>query len=251
MMTSGKISEHIKVDVGVEPVSLASTNDTGAYHSMMGWKRACFVFAAAAMAATKTVVAQVMKATDGIATGATALTSAAATITACVKATKALLTGNTIADEDTVVTVSVLKDGASVSSVIYSCEDTDPDIDAGEFGSGANDTAACVELAAAINHLQGDYLKATASTTTVILAVKEPGEYTISLSDAHATIVPSTLEAIGYVEVDAAQLGAGYTHVALKLTTDATIVVGATLVREGLGGGRSATTQQVAAGTVL
>jgi len=252
MNTHGKLNEKVKVDVGLDPQSLASGNDTGAYHSMDGYKRALFYFNAAAIAATKTVVAQIMEAKDGIATSAQALTSATATITANTKVTKGLYTANTVVDTN-VVTVSIYDESDTlVSTQAYTCEDTTPDATAGEYASGANDAAAMVNLAAVINSLQGTYLYAVAgaSPDVVTLNIREPGKYTMTMTTI-ATLIASTLEAAGYVEVDAIQLSSTYTHVALKLTTDATIVVGGTLVREGLTRGNAQAGQAVAAGTVL
>lgn len=242
MRTHGKLSDALKVDLAVLPKSVASGPETGAYFNLKdAGRKALFWFKAATMAATKTVVAQVMKAKDGVATGATALTGATATITANTNVKKALLTANTIADGDSVVTVN---------GTVFTCEDTTPDIDAGEFASGADDDAACVNLAAAINHLLGDTLVATASTSpaVVTLEVKEPGDATITVEDAHSTIVLSTLEAEGYVEIDASDLGDEYTHAALKLTTDATIVVAGVLIR---GDGRFTPSHSVAASKEL
>ena len=210
MNTEGHLSEHVKIDCAVAPISLASTNTIGQYFSLKDFARGVFIFAAAAIAATKTVVAQVFEATDGAGTGGVALSGATATITANSGASKALLTGNTIVDTTTVVTVN---------GQVYTCKDTDPDIDAGEYASGSTDTTACVALAAAINHLQGDTLLATPSSGTVILTALDPGKTSITLADADASIVPSNLEAVGYVEVDGLDLSDGFTHVALKLTT--------------------------------
>lgn len=242
MNTSGKLTEHVKIDVAMEPISIASGNNTGGYHSMKGFKRAVFAFVAAAMADTKTVAAQVFEAKTAAAGSAAALTGAVATITSPAAMTKGLLTGNTIATASTVVTIN---------GTVFTCEDSSPDEDAGEFASGANDTAACVNLAAVINTLLGTTILATASTTTVILTSLEPGVTAITITDAHATIIPSALEVLGYVEVDAAQLTALFSHVALKLTTDATIICAATLLRDGEGGGKAAPTQVVAASKVL
>lgn len=224
-MQTGKITDQIKTDLAVLPKSLATTNETGAYFSLSGFGRACFRFAAAAMAAGKTVVGQVLKATDGLGTGSTNLTSATATITANAGVKKALLTANTIADEDTVVTIN---------GVLFSAEATNPDIDAGEYDPTGGDAAAVITLAAAINHLLADAspkIKATASGTTVILELREPGSGAITITGAHSTIVPSTLEAEAYIEIGPEDLGDGYTHAALKLTTDATIVVSAMVER--------------------
>ena len=236
----GRLSEHLKADQALAPQSIASSNKTGAYFAIGDYAKAMWKISAAAMADAATVVAQVMVAEDAAATGATALTGAAATITGNVAVKRALLTGNTIVDEDTVVTVN---------GVVFSCEDTTPDAEAGEFASGANDTAACVNLAAVINSLCPELL-ATPSTSTVILDVRDPGTGTITIADAHATIVPSTLEAEAYVEVDHGQVEVGdFTHMALKLTTDDTIVVGAELIR--IGNRDDGETQYMAAGTVL
>jgi hypothetical protein len=251
METAGKISEHVKIDVALVSQSIASSNVTGAYHPMKGIKRALFEFKAAVMAKTKTVVAQVMEAKTAAGGSAAALTSAAATLTANTLATKALLTANTIVDGTSTVTITATLPDGTTQSQTFICEDTTPDASAGEFASGANDTEACVNLAAVINTLLGTWVLATASTTTVILTAAQPGEATISITLEDSTIVASTLEMIGYVEVDVSQMTALFTHLALKLTTDATIIVGATLVREGMTGGNEKPGQMVGAGTVL
>lgn len=251
MNTAGKITEKVKGDVALLPISLATTNDTGPYFPMKGYKRAAFWFSAAAMADTETVIAQIFEAKTAVGGSAAALTSAAATITSPVGAAEALLTASTIVDEDSVVTVTATRKDGTTSVQIYSCEDTTPDQSAGEFASGANDTAACVNLAATINALQGDDVLATASTTTVILSAAQPGNVKITISAAHATIVPSILEAVGYVEVDAAQMTALFTHLALKVTTSATIVVAGHLERMGEAGGNEQPGQLVAAAKVL
>jgi hypothetical protein len=193
-----------------------------------------------------------MEAKDGIGTSAQALTSAAATVTANTKMTKGLYTANTVVDTNTVTITVYDESGTAVSTQVYLCEDTTPDATAGEFASGANDAAAMVNFAAVINGLQGDYLQAVAGSgpDVVTLNVKEPGKYTVTMTTI-ATLIASGLEAAGYVEVDAAQLSSTYTHVALKLTTTDTIVVGGTLVREGLTRGNNRAGQAVAAGTVL
>lgn len=255
MHTGGKIKEQHRGDLALRPVSLASTSGVGAYFTMKGYTKALFRFYAAAVANAVTVVAQVLKATDKNGTGSTDLTSATATITGSSKAKRALLTGNTIVDTSTVVTIAARLPNGDETSQLFTCKDTDPDIDAGEYASGANDTAACVELAAAINHLLGTLIKATPSSATVIL---EPVEQTngdrpvITLSGAHSSIVPSTLEAEGLIEIDASSLGDGFTHVALELTTGGTIVVAGVIERAGESGGRSGNVvTNVAGETVL
>ncbi len=246
MQTAGNLSEHIKNDVGLRPVSLATTNATGQYYTMAEFKKALFTFFAAAIADTKTVVAQVMEAQDSAGTGGTALTGATATITSPVKATRANLAGNTIVNDTTTVTITATDEDGEETTFTFTAAAT-PDLDAGEFDAGASDTAACANLAATINHLFGDKLLGTGSTSNCIVTSKEPGKYTITLSDADSTIVPSILDAQGYIEVDASKLSDGFTHLALKITTDATIVVGACLTRSG---GRFGEQQAAAAARV-
>ena len=243
-LTRGKIVEHEKVDVAVAPTSLATTSKTGPYFSMAKYTKAAFLFTVAAIADGKTVIAQVMQASDAIATGAKTIAGALATITAPLLASKILITTTTVVDEDN-ITITSTKNGIATSQ-IFSCEDTTPDADEGEFASGANDTAAMVNLAAVINSLLPDLL-AVPSTNTITITARKPGEVVISTSAEASTMVPSIVEAVGYVEIDDTWLDDDndFDHVALKLTTDATIVAGATLVR---GGARYSPGQNVAAG---
>jgi hypothetical protein len=220
--SSGKLYDQIQVDMAVLPVSLATTNSTGAYFSLAGFEKVLFEFYAATMAAAATVIGQVYQATSAAGAGSKVITAATSTITANAAAKKVLLTANTIVDETSTVTIN---------GTVFTCEDTTPNAELGEFDSGANDTAACVNLAAVINHLLGATVLATPSTTTVILTAKDPGANSITVTGADSTIVVSTLEHQGHIEVDIADLDATFTHVALKLTTSATIVVAGALIR--------------------
>ena len=83
---------------------------------------------------------------------------------------------------------------------------------------------------------------------TLTLTVDDPGATTITASSGDATFTIATIKAAAYVEADHLDLSAGYTHMACKVTTDATIIVGALLVR---GGAREGITQQVAASAAV
>lgn len=251
MDVTSKLNEKLKVDVGLEPISLATTAGTGDYYSLDGYKRALFYVITAAMAAGKTVIVQVMEATSNIGAGAQALTSAVATIAANTLATKGLFTPSTVVDTDHVTVAIYDESGTLVSTQIYTAEDTTPVAADGEYATGANDTAAMVNMGAVVNLLQADYLYAVPSGATLILHVREPGKYTMTLTGHTTTMVASTLEAACYVEVDVMQLTATYTHVAVRATTDDTIIVGGTLLREGLMGGQGRAGQAVAASKVL
>jgi len=234
-----KLEESVKVDVALKPVSLASGTSTGAYFPMKKWGRAIFVVTAAAMAKAKTVAAQVMQATDALGTGAKVITNALATIVSPTKATEVTVTATTVVDGN-VITIASLK-----RTQIFTCEDTTPDASAGEFASGADDTAAMANLATVINLLMPE-LRAVGAVNVLTLTSREPGEQVISVSAETGTMVPAVVEAVAYVEVEEGFLDHenDFDHVAIKVTTDATIVVGADCVR---GEGKFSPTQAVAA----
>lgn len=232
---NAKLEEQVKVDVGVTPTSLASTSKTGAFYAMAQWARALFVVEVAAVADTKTIVAQVRQATDGDGTDPKDITNAAVTITSPTKASEVTVTATTIIDEDLI----------TINGTVFTCEDTTPDAALGQFDSGATDTDAIANLAAVVNSLLPK-VKATASTNVLTLRARAPGEQTITITDAESTMVPAVVKALAYIEVEHRFLdhNNGFDHVAIKLTTDATIVAGATLVR---GHGRFSPEQFVAA----
>lgn len=235
MQTHGKISDEVKVDAALSPRSLATTNATGEYFSLEEYSRAMFLTEAHEIADTKTVVSQVMQAQDAAGTGAKALTNAAATITAPTKATAAKITCVSVLDTEAI----------TINGQTFTCETTDPDAAAGEFDAGGSDGATATNLAAVINSLLPK-VKAEVNSNVVTLTSREPGEETITIADAAATMTPAVLRAQSYIEVEPSflDLANGFTHVAIKVTTDATIVAGATLLRAP---GRFSPVQAVAA----
>ncbi|MDK1019553.1 MAG: hypothetical protein QGD89_09160 [Actinomycetota bacterium] len=232
---NAKLEEQVKVDVGVTPTSLATTNKTGAFYAMANWARALFVVEAAAIADGQTVVAQVLQAKDGDGGSEKVITNAAATITSPTKATEVTVTATTVVDGNLI----------TVNGQIFTCDDSSPDSALGQFDSGANDTDAMANLAVVVNLLLPK-VKATSASTVLTLRARDPGEETISISDETGTMVPAVIKALAYIEVEHRFLDHdnGFDHVAIKLTTDDTIVAGATLIR---GNGRFDPTQYVAA----
>lgn len=235
MDTSHKLFEAAKIDVAVEPISLASTAKTGPFYNAAELRQLLFAFQAAAMADGKTVVAQVLQATDRDGTASKDITNAVATITATAAMTEATVTASTVVDGDAI----------TIGGVVFTAEDTTPDADLGEYDTGADDTAAMANLAVVVNKLLPK-VKATSAAAVLTLVASEPGEETITITDDAGTLTPAGLKANGFVEIkpDFLDHENGFTHVALKLTTDATIVVGATLVRSSA---RTGVVQKVAA----
>jgi len=232
------LSEINKVDIAIVPASI-NGESTGTYYNMGLRNKALFVWEVGAMAAAVTSVGQVMQAQDAAGTGAKVVTNNAATITANTKVAAATLTVDTV-----VATNKVTINGLTFEAAAAA------DLANRKFAVGADNTACAASLAAAINHATAGVpgVTATAALAVVTLAVDEPGEQTITIADAAATITPATLRAIGYVECDTAFLDEGFNYVALRVTNSAAAQTGAILVR---GENRySPLTNQVAAAKV-
>ena len=233
------LSEINKVDIAIVPASINNVS-TGPYYNLGLRNKALFVWETGAMAAGVTSVAQVMQAQDAAGTGAKPVTNNAATITANTKVAAATLTVDTV----------VATNKVTVNGLVFEAA-ANADLAKRKFAVGAADADCATSLAAAINHATAGVpgVTASANAAVVTLTVDEPGEMTITITDATAVrIVPATLRAIGYVECDTAFLDEGFNYVALKVTNSAAALTGAVLVR---GENRySPLTNQVAAAKV-
>jgi hypothetical protein len=233
------LSEINKVDIAIVPAAISGVS-TGTYYNMGLRNKALFVWETGAMAAGVTSVGQVMQAKDAAGTDAKAITNNAATITANTKVAAATLTVDTVVATNK-VTVNGLTFEAASSA----------DLANRKFAVGSDNAGCATSLAAAINHATAGVpgVTASAAQAVVTLTSTEPGEVTITITDATATkIVPATLRAIGYVECDTAFLDEGFNYVALRVTNSAAAQTGAILVR---GENRySPLTNQVAAAKV-
>lgn len=232
------LSEINKVDIAIVPASINGAS-TGPYYNLGLRNKALFVWETGAMAAGVTSVGQVMQAQDAAGTGAKVVTNNAATITANTKVAAATLTVDTV-----VATNKVTINGLTFEAAATA------DLANRKFAVGADDAGSATSLAAAINHATAGVpgVTASAAQAVVTLTSTEPGEVTITITDAAATITPATLRAIGYVECDTAFLDEGFNYVALRVTNSAATLTGAILVR---GENRySPLTNQVAAAKV-
>lgn len=232
------LSEINKVDIAIVPASFNNAS-TGTYYNMGLRNKALFVWEVGAMAAAVTSIGQVMQAKDAAGTDAEAITNNAATITANTKVAAATLT----------VAAVQAADAVTINGITFTAA-ADADLANRKFAVGANNPACATSLAAAINHATAGVpgVTASAAQAVVTLISTEPGEVTITITDAAATITPATLRAIGYVECDTAYLKDGFNYVALRVTNSAAAQTGAILVR---GENRySPLTNQVAAAKV-
>ena len=233
---SNKIYEGIKLDIGLKPTSLATTNATGEYFSLADYRKAIAVLQVAAMAAAGTAKLEVYEATNASAGSAALLAGATATIAANTLVSSATLTLATVLNTHTVVINGLTFTGHTDTTTLADRE----------FSISGNDTADAVALCLCINDptygVPG--ITATPAAAVVTLTSTIPGATVLTLTETGSTITLATLMAQAYVELDALTLSAGFTHIACKVTTNATIVAGATLLR---GGQRVGITQKVGA----
>lgn len=216
------LSEINKVDIAIVPASINGAS-TGTYYNMGLRNKALFVWEVGAMAAAVTSIGQVMQAKDAAGTDAEVVTNNAATITANTQVAAATLTVDTV-----VATNKVTINGLTFEAAAAA------DLANREFAVGAANADCATSLAAAINHATAGVpgVTASAAQAVVTLTSTEPGEVTITITDATALrIVPATLRAIGYVECDTAFLKDGFNYVALRITNSAAALTGAVLVR--------------------
>jgi len=233
-----KIYEKMKIDVGLAPVSLASSNLTSPYFSLAEYRKAIAVLEAGPMAITKTAKIEVYQAKNAAAGSAKLLTGAAATITANVNVASLTLACSTVLDTHTIV----------VNGLTFTAHATTTTVALRQFSiAGGSDTLDGDELAVVLNDPTYGVPGVTASNNagTVTLTATDPGGAVITAAQGvGATITVATLKALAYVELDALTLEDDFTHIATKVTTDATILVSSLILR---GGQRGPITQKVGA----
>lgn len=230
-----QLSESHKIDIGLVGQTLSATNATGAYHSMAGVKRALAIMKIGALAATKTCILQIMQATDAAATSAKVITGAACTVTANTLVTKVNVALASTSTGDLVVVNGVTYTQAAATSVADR-----------EFLDAAG-------LVLCINNATYGVtgVLATASTTNVILTASAPGDtvLTVVSTDVGGTVVTSTLEALGFVEIRGGDMDTAnsFDHIACKVTSTGAGIDDVTLIREMC----ETPTQKVGASTML
>lgn len=236
-----RISEDLKLDIGLVSQALNNGNAIGRYFDMSKYKKALALLNSGAMAADKTTKVEILQATDAAGSDSKAITDAEAIITANALVTEATLTCSSVQADDT-VTIN----GTTFTAVV----DGNEDYSAQTFSVGGTPTDAecAADLAACIN-ANFDTITASADSGVVTIKASEPGETVITAS-ADATITVATTQAQAYVEIDAADLDVanGFTHIAAKVTTTADSNVAVVLLR---GDGRWNPEQKVGASAVI
>ncbi|MBA7591285.1 hypothetical protein ES708_33437 [subsurface metagenome] len=219
-----RLYEEIKVDCALEPQSLISTNATGKYFNMAGFRAAMFVLNVGNITAGGSSAIQVMEALNERAGSAQNLTSFVATVAANVRVQKLKITCVGGEAEDILV---ITVDGTAYTFTGKAAEDLNNQ----EWIAGGDDSADATSIVACINYTLAGKIWAE-NTAGVITLWAEDGYYIEAVSETGAFTTFATLAAVAYVFLEGLDLSAGFTFVAAKVTTAAnTGICGATLYR--------------------
>jgi hypothetical protein len=232
-----RLSENLKLDMGLVPQALNNTSATGAYFSMQGWERALAVLLCGVLAATKTCKLEIFEGEDSDGTSGALLTGASAEITANANVMEATVDLTSVANTD-VVTINGLDFTKAAAT----------DASAREFADAAG-LETCVE-----DETYGvPGVEASVAGNVVTLAADPLGDVVITVSKTEnaGTITLATTKAVAYVEIENMDLSGDNTHIACKVTdTDASgnSIVAVALLR---GKHKAAISQKVGAATVV
>ena len=231
--------ENLRIDMGLVPQSLASTNATGKYFNMKEFRSALAVLTAGNIAAGGSAAIQIMEAKTEAAGSAQALTSRVATIAANVAVAKMTIAfvGGTTGDTLTITVNGVSKTYTGAGSA---------DIANGVWDDSGDDDSDAASILLCINHTTNGVVGVTATCTgNDITLVADDGYYIDSVAETGSFTTFLTLEAVAYVWLDGLDLTDEFTWIACKATTASnTGICGVTLLR---GKSRKAITQRVGA----
>lgn len=218
-----KIFEEKKLDVGMVAQVIDNSNVTGKYHNMAGYRSLMAVMNIGAMAKTKTAVMQLYQAKNAEAGSAKVITVGVCELTANVLCTHLQVTLATVLNGETI----------TINGLLFTAHTDTTVVADRQFSIATSDTAAATELCVCINDLTYGVPGVLAESTlgVVQLTSESPGETLITAVSSDATFTVVTVEAQSYVEIDPLILDAGFTHVAIKITSTATGSVSATLIR--------------------
>ena len=216
--------EDLKVDIGLLPQEIASTNITGKYYNMKEYREALAILTVGNITAAGTAALQIMEAKSEAAGSAQALTSRVATIAANVKVASLSITCvDGVADDTLTITV----DGVAYTFTGKAAEDTD----AQEWDASGDDTADATSIVNCVNATLAGKITAT-NALGVVTLVADDGYYIEAIAETGTFTTFATLSAQAYVWLDSMDLTALYPWIACKVTTAGnTGICNAVLVR--------------------
>lgn len=231
-----KMYEDFKIDIGLPPTSLATTNATGAYFSLAEFRRAIGILQIANMVAGGSAKLEIFQATNAAAGSAKLITGATATIAANTNVTSLTIALNNMLNTQTI----------TINGLVFTAHTDTTVLASRQFSIAGDDAADGTLLASCINDpVYGCPGLTATGTSTLTLVSTDPGAVAITASSAAGSVTLATVRGQAYVEVDALTLESGFDHIACKVTTGAaTVICGAVLLR---GGSRQAISHAVGA----
>lgn len=208
-----------KVDVGLGPIAV-NTTAYSQYFKLSEGRRCAFVFTIGAMAAAATLAGQLYQATDAAGTSAKVITGATCTITANTNVKVATVTLATCLAGETVV----------INGLTFTAHATTTTVASREFSISGTDTADAAELVTCINDttygVPGVFASSAAGVVT--LRASEPGDmYITVVGDTNATAATVAADALIEVESDMLDTANDFDHIAILLTTSASMICNA------------------------
>ena len=245
-----RITEEIKVDIGLVSQALNNSNATGKYHPIKDYPKIAAILNGGAMAATKTSKIEILQASDAAGTATKGIPTTAA------QEALATITANALVTEMTITLATFLVDGViTINDLDFTAHATTTTPANREFSiAGTTDTDDAAELVTCINDATYGVpgITATSALGVVTLVSTEPGETVITVSSvpSDGTCVLASVKAQAYVEIDTRKIDKAndFTHVAVKITTTADTVVAAVLLR---GNARYSPDQKVGASATI
>ncbi|MBA7673332.1 hypothetical protein ES703_81527 [subsurface metagenome] len=232
-----RLYEELKIDVGLEPQSLASATKTGKYYNMKEFRSALAILNVGNITAGGSVALQIMEAKTERAGSEQALTGKLATILANIKVKSLTITCvGGVADDTLVITIG----GIAYTFTGKEAED----LDAQEWIAGGDDTADATSIVACINQALAGKVWAE-NDLGVITLVADDGYSIEAIAETGSFTTFATTSACAYVWLEGLDLTDKFLFIATKVTTASnTGICGATLIR---GKSRKAITQKVGA----
>lgn len=219
-----RLYEQVKIDCALLPQSLASTNKTGKYFSMAGYREALAVVNIGNITAAGSVAMQIMEAKTERAGSAQALTSYLATVLANIYVQSLSITCVGGVNTDT-LTITV--GGVAYVFVGAGAEDLPNQV----FKADGDDTSDAASIVANVNYTLAGKVFAS-NVAGVVTLVAEDGYYLEAISETGAFTTFATLAAVGYVFLEGLALTSLFTWIAVKVTTAGnTGICSATLYR--------------------
>jgi hypothetical protein len=213
------IGGKVKVNNAMLPISVNGASTTHKFFPLSNARRILFHVSgvAASIADAVTLIAQTMQATDAAGTGAKVVTNNACTATVPAKVIAANITLLNAAATNAITINGLTFTGAAAT-----------DVTKREFKADGNDAADCTALISCINDATYGVPGVTAAegaADSVDLTVSEPGETTITITDANAVFTPiaTALEALVEVNASMLDIAGGFDHVGCRVTTSAAI----------------------------